>query len=136
MGFSSESKIIAFKNIHNCPLLAELGLSGKANEYGFYVRFSTNTRPSLSSQPAPRLDSDMNNSRHLMFSGELGSSTKPIDSKVTDGHQGRYSDAGLTLLREKGVTALTQPQIAQAANIKQIFSLQLFLQPSANLRRV
>jgi AcrR family transcriptional regulator len=27
--------------------------------------------------------------------------------------------AGSTLLREKGVTALTQPQIAQAANIKQ-----------------
>lgn len=27
--------------------------------------------------------------------------------------------AGLTLLREKGVSALTQPQIAQAANIKQ-----------------
>jgi hypothetical protein len=43
--------------------------------------------------------------------------------------------AGLTLLREKGVTALTQPQIAQAANIKQIFSRQPFLQPSANLRR-
>jgi hypothetical protein len=34
--------------------------------------------------------------------------------------------AGSMLLHEKGVTALTQPQIAQAANIKQAIQLAIF----------